>query len=244
MNKPQISTIIVIIAITIIGLYAVGEVNYYSTKMVKETNIDSPVIIINSIGLCEKINNVSLSRGVFFDNKSFTPTHGDVLLFGHRTLQGSPFLRLNDVNSGDIITLDWPGIGEANYSVINKTIVPADYNIQTSNDSQHVFLITCDPIGSTANRLIIEGNLTSQGPLDNNVIEENPQAYYATLIIIGFVILSLIVIYLTPKENRIYVLIWALIITAILIYFYFCPISSDIVYSKINFLNGGFIENI
>lgn len=79
--------------IIILGLYAAGEVNYYSSKIAIEKNIDSPVVNIPTIGIEEKINNVSLSQGVMHDAKSFTPTNGDVILSGHRTLQGYPFLK-------------------------------------------------------------------------------------------------------------------------------------------------------
>jgi len=149
MKRPTISTIIIIVCICIIGLYAAGEVNYFSAKTISEKNITSPVVIIEKVGIHEKINNVSLSQGVMMDEQSSIPTKGDVMLFGHRTLQGSPFLRLNEVNNGDIITLEWPGIGEAQYKVINKSIVPATYQLSTTQSGDHVFLITCDPIGST-----------------------------------------------------------------------------------------------
>lgn len=64
MDKPKITTIVVIICIIILGLYAAGEVNYYSSKIAIEKNIDSPVVNIPTIGIEEKINNVSLSQGV------------------------------------------------------------------------------------------------------------------------------------------------------------------------------------
>ena len=115
MKKPSITTIIVIICILIIGLYAMGEVNYFSSKITVERNVDSPVIYIPSIGVNEKINNVSLSQGVLHELNSYKPTQGDTLLFGHRTLQGSPFLRLNELKVGDTLTLEWPGIGELSY---------------------------------------------------------------------------------------------------------------------------------
>ena len=103
MEKPRISTIIVIICIIIIGLYAAGEVNYFSAKTITEKNITSPVIVIEKVGIEEKINNVSLAQGVMLDEKSGIPKQGDVMLFGHRTLQGSPFLRLNEVEPGDTL---------------------------------------------------------------------------------------------------------------------------------------------
>ena len=111
MNKPSISTIIVIICLLIIGLYAMGEVNYFSTKVVveKTINADSPKIVIPSIGVNEKINNESLNYGVLSDPGENTPTENPVALYGHRTLQGSPFLRLNELGVGDTFILEWPG---------------------------------------------------------------------------------------------------------------------------------------
>ncbi|MDO5861146.1 MAG: sortase, partial [Methanobrevibacter sp.] len=85
MEKPSITTIIVIICILIIGLYAMGEVNYFSSKIIVERNIESPTVLIPSIGVKEKINNVSLDQGVLHELESYTPDKGDVLLFGHRT---------------------------------------------------------------------------------------------------------------------------------------------------------------
>ena len=76
MNRSIISTAIVIICIIIIGLYAAGEVNYFSHKTVTEKNITSPVVIIDKAGINEKINNESLSLGVMTDEKSNTPTGG------------------------------------------------------------------------------------------------------------------------------------------------------------------------
>ena len=53
--KP--TTIIVIIALLIIGLYALTEVNYFSYKQVVEPkDINASVLVIPSIGVFEKIN--------------------------------------------------------------------------------------------------------------------------------------------------------------------------------------------
>jgi sortase (surface protein transpeptidase) len=67
-----------------------GEVNYFASKVAVERNVDSPAIIISSIGVNEKINEETLDLGVLHQD-SYKPTEGDVILFGHRTLQGSPF---------------------------------------------------------------------------------------------------------------------------------------------------------
>ena len=239
MNRSIISTAIVIICIIIIGLYAAGEVNYFSHKTVTEKNITSPVVIIDKAGINEKINNESLSLGVMTDEKSNTPTKGDVVLFGHRTLQGSPFLRLNEVKNGDIITLEWPGIGEVNYTVTDQKIVPATYKLNINESGNHIMLITCDPIGSTENRLIIEGEQSGVSGINEKIIHDNPKASYSWIIAAVFLIIGLIISFVYPKDTRPYILATVLIISAILFYFCFNPISSQVIYDKIIFLNGG-----
>lgn len=239
MNKPSISTIIVIICILIIGLYAAGEVNYFAHKTVTEKNITSPVVMVDKLGINEKMNNQSLDLGVMIDEKSSIPTKGDVVIFGHRTLQGSPFLRLNELENGDIITLEWPGVGEVNYTVTNKTIVPATYHLNVNETGNKVLLITCDPIGSTENRLIIEGQRGNVSGIDEKIIHDNPQESNAWIISGLFLIIGLIISFVYPKDSRPYILATVLIISIILFYFCFNPISSQLIYDKIIFLNGG-----
>jgi LPXTG-site transpeptidase (sortase) family protein len=238
MNKPSISTIIVIICLLIIGLYAMGEVNYFSSKIVVEKNIDTPKIIIPSIGVEEKINNVSLNQGVLSDPGENIPTKNPVILYGHRTLQGSAFLRLNELGIGDTFSLEWPGVGELNYRVVGTTIVPADYELE-SNGKNTVYLITCDPIGSTANRIIVQGELVEKNPINNEIIKNNPQESNALIISAIFLIIGLIFGFLYPKDNRIYILATVLIISAVLFYCCVNPIPSELIYDKIIFLNGG-----
>ena len=239
MNKPSISTIIIIICILIIGLYAMGEVNYVSSKIVVERNIEAPTIVIPSIGVNEKINNVSLNQGVLSDPGKNIPTKDPIVLYGHRTLQGSPFLRLNELSKGDTLLLEWPGIGEINYTVTNKSIVPATYSTSNFKGNNTLYLVTCDPIGSTANRLIIEGQIKDQNAINNEIVKDNPQESFALIISAAFLILGLGASFLFPKSDRIYIIATVLILSAILFYFCINPIPSEIIYDKINFLNGG-----
>lgn len=239
MDRPTISTIIIIICILIVGLYAMGEVNYFSSKIAVERNIEAPTIVIPSIGVNEKINNVSLSQGVLHEKSSYDPLEGDVLLFGHRTLQGSPFLRLNELSAGDTLLLEWPGIGELNYTVKNSTIVPATYKLNAREGGNYLYLITCDPIGSTENRLIILGELSDTNPINTKILKENPQESNAIIISAVFLIVGLILSFIYSKDQRIYILATVLIISAILFYCCINPIPSELIYDKIIFLNGG-----
>lgn len=238
MEKPSITTIIVIICILIVGLYAMGEVNYFSSKIIVERNIDAPTIVIPSIGVQEKINTESLNQGVLSDPGENTPTEEPIILYGHRTLQGSPFLRLNELNIGDEFTLEWPGIGELTYTVTNTTIVPATYELNAEG-GDNIYLITCDPIGSTENRIIVQGEITSQSPLNEQIIKDNPNESNALIITALFLVVGLVFSFIYPKENRIYILATVLIIAAILFYCNINPIPSELIYDKIIFLNGG-----
>ena len=215
-----------------------GEVNYFSSKIVVEKNIDSPKIIIPSIGVNEKINNESLNLGVLSDPGENVPTKDPVILYGHRTLQGSPFLRLNELDVGDSFLLEWPSIGELNYTVVNTTIVPASYELEATGENT-TYLITCDPIGSTENRIIIEGDLSEKNPVDEAVVKDNPQESYAWIISAVFLAVGLIFSYFYPKDNRIYILVAVIIISAVLFYCCINPIPSELIYDKIIFLNGG-----
>lgn len=238
MNRPTISTIIVIICLLIIGLYAMGEVNYFSSKITVEKNMDSPKIIIPSIGVEETINNVSLNQGILNDPGDSVPTKNPVILYGHRTLQGSPFLRLNELSKGDTLLLEWPGIGELKYNVLNNIIVPADSELDV-HGKNNLYLITCDPIGSTENRMIVQGELIEKNPINDTVLLNNPQESNAIIISLLFLIIGGILSYFYPKENRIYILATVLIISAVLFYCCINPIPSELIYNKIIFLNGG-----
>jgi LPXTG-site transpeptidase (sortase) family protein len=220
-------------------LYDSGKVNYYSSKISMERNVDSPTIIIPSAGINEKINEETLDLGVLHGPTSYKPTQGDVILFGHRTLQGSPFLRLNEVAKGDDLILEWPGIGEVKYKVINTTVVPADYQLNAVEGGNKLYLITCDPIGSTENRLIIEGTLSETNPINDVILKQNPQESNALIITGIFLVVGLIFSYFYPKEHRLYILATVLIITAILFYCCINPVSSQAIYDRIIFLNGG-----
>ncbi|MBO7158692.1 MAG: class E sortase [Methanobrevibacter sp.] len=240
--KP--TTIIIIIAFLIIGLYALTEVNYFSYKQVAESkDVNASVVVIPSLGVFEKINNVSISQGVYIDVTSNIPTKGDTVLYGHRTLQGSPFLRLDALKKGDVVTVEWPGIGEVNYTVKKSEIIDPtnflDLNESHVNDvnNQELYLVTCHPIGSSAQRLVVTAGLDSISPINETVLEQNPQAHWAWLITAGFLILGLIVSYFTPAEERKIILAVVIAITIILAYFCIFPISSQVWADQLGWLN-------
>ena len=237
----KLTTVVVIIALIVVGMYALLEVSYYSSKVSIEKDVTSPVVLIPSIGINEKINNVSISQGVYHEEVSFLPTKGEVILFGHRTSYSSPFFNLNQLKSGDTVTLEWPNIGQVNYTVNSSTIVPASYQLPVHKDVQKIYLITCDPPGFTTNRLIVVADMDKVGPLNDTIVKENPNMHNALIICVLFLGLGLVLSYFYPiKEDRIFILAAVLIMSGILIFAYFVPFDPDIIASKINWLNGDF----
>lgn len=113
---------------------------------------------VKSIDLNEKINTESLDNGVLIDPEDNVPTNDSIVLYGHRTKCGGPFLKLNEVKINDEIILNWPKLGEFKYTVTNVTILPAESDLKI-DEKNSIYLITCDPIGSTENRLIVKGEL-------------------------------------------------------------------------------------
>lgn len=244
----RISTIIVVIALLVISLYAITEVTYFSAKNNAEPdNVTVPIVSVPAIGVNEKINNVSISQGVYHDEESYAPTKGDVVLFGHRTLQGSPFLRLNELKKGDIVTLQWPGIGAVNYTIKSSEIVPATYYLQLNeshiNDVNHqdVYLITCHPVGSSAERLIYIGELSSISP-EGSI--ESPSTWYMPWLITGiFFLFGLAITYLfrdkeDTKINQWIILATVIILTLFMVYLILFPGSSQFWADNLGWLNG------
>ncbi|MDR3222611.1 MAG: sortase [Methanobrevibacter sp.] len=151
------------------------------------------------------------------DNTSKEPSKGKVVLHGHRTLLGSPFLRLNELKQGDNISLNWPGIGKVNYVVDKSYIIIPDYRISLVNHTNNLYMVTCDSVGSTARRLIVESSYLDTKPLDSTVNRMNYNMMIL-LMLVGFFIIGFIVSYFYPvKEDRKFLFVLIVLITMILL---------------------------
>lgn len=120
---------------------------------------NSPSVEVESIGLNETINTESIDNGVLLDPDDSVPTNDSIVLFGHRTKHGGPFYELDEIKKGDVIILNWPKLGKFNYTVTDTTIMSGDADLDI-DEKDSIYLITCDPVGSVENRLIIKAELT------------------------------------------------------------------------------------
>ncbi|MEG3224449.1 MAG: sortase [Methanobacteriales archaeon Met13] len=225
MKKMKFSTVLIISGMFIISLYFLVEVNYYSAVENNSQNrSDTPYLEVPLIGIHQSITNKSVDYGVYHEPQSAKPGSGTVVLFGHRTLHGSPFLKLDQLKPGDNITLAWPGIGNVEYRVLNHTIVPASYRLSVEQGNV-LFLITCYPLGSSKERLIIKAKQEKiypyQAPKITPVKEDQP---YALALIAAFFAGGMILSFFYPvKEDRLLLIIATLAITLFLVLGYLFP---------------------
>jgi sortase A len=221
----------------IISLYCLIEVSYYSSAdNISKNSSNTPYLEIPSIGIDQPINNKSVDYGIYYDPGSSRPGFGTTAIFGHRTFHGSPFLNLDKLKKGDNISIEWPGIGDVEYSVVNLTIVDPSYRLNVDQGNK-LFLITCYPLGSDAQRLIIEANQVKIDPVTTNQ-KHSTNPPYAILIIIGFFVGGSILSFLYPlKEDQYIIFLVTIAITAFLILAYLFPIPPDAIEAQLSWFN-------
>ncbi|WP_455241133.1 class E sortase [Methanothermobacter tenebrarum] len=241
----RISTILVITGMFILSLYALIEVSFYASEIeIEQKEPNAPIVEIPGINLTKEINNKSVFYGVYHEPQSFKPGNGTVILFGHRTMYGSPFFNLDKLKKGDKVYLNWPGIGKAEYVVNRSFTVPASYRISIYQGDK-LFLITCHPIGSMSERLIVECDLVKVHPFQKNLKVENPKKYYALIIIGAFFMGGILITRLYPVvEDRKFILIATLALTLFLFFGYCFPTPPEFISEKLGELNKimGFCE--
>lgn len=235
----RFSTAMILVGMLIISLYLLIEVGYYSYSTNADSNTqDTPYLKIPKIGVNQSINNQSVDHGIYFEPQSFKPTNGTTILFGHRTLHGSPFLKLDQLKPGDKIYVEWPGIGNVTYSMVNSTIVDASYQMPVEQEN-NLFLITCYPLGSNAQRLIIQAEYETIMPINQpSGSVENPQISMGIMLICALFVGGMILGRVYPvAEDRIWIFIATLVLTLLLVFAYFYPVPTDALESWLSQLN-------
>lgn len=237
----KFSTVLVLVGMFIISLYFLIEVEYYAYAVNVNTNpADTPYIKIPKIGVNESINNRSIDYGIYYEPKSYPPGKGTTILFGHRTLHGSPFLKLDQLKPGDKINVEWPSIGNAEYTVVNSTIVDSSYQMPVYPGNT-LYLITCYPLGSDAQRLIIGARYENTSPIQTSKTIPNPQAPMALLLIATLFSGGMILGNFYPvKEDRILLFMATIALTLLLVFAYFFPVPTNELEATLSQLNGLF----
>ncbi len=132
----------------------IDEIDYYTHKDLYQ--LPGCYIEIPKIDLIAPINTVSPNYGVYYDIDTPPPGRpGVTVFFGHRTMFGSPFYRLNELKPGDKVIVHWFGNTYV-YVVYAKEVVSPSYKIPTRSKRDELWLVTCTPPTTSEYRLIVK----------------------------------------------------------------------------------------
>lgn len=132
--------------------------------IIYKINVRAPLVFAN--GTSQKELNKALDQGVIIYPGSALPgQNGEVFLSGHsssypwdKTQYGQVFTLLDKVEVGDIVSLIYDH-AQYDYRIIGKQILaPKDTKINSTSEPILV-LMTCWPIGTALNRLVVKGEL-------------------------------------------------------------------------------------
>lgn len=125
-------------------------------------------IVIPSAGVdwafVEGVDRASLTSGVGHMPGTAVPGEpGNAVVSGHRTTYGAPFLHLDRVRPGDMITVE-TATGTHRYQVVElRTVAPSDLSVTDQWQGAWLTLTTCTPVFSARQRLVVISRLV-EGP--------------------------------------------------------------------------------
>ena len=135
--------------------------------LIEKINVSVP-IIINTDGNNKEEYDKALENGIAHLKGSALPgKNGNVFIFGHSSYYPEKpgnykqvFAKLNDLVPGDIFEIQSVDARYI-YKILNKKIVePNDVSVANQNNAlKQITLMTCWPVGSTAQRLVVVGEL-------------------------------------------------------------------------------------
>lgn len=119
-----------------------------------------------------------LARGVMLFNLSPLPNevNANVSLSGHRDIYGCEFYFIHTITEGDLLYLDYNG-KEFCYEYLETDIVAKDdWSPIHCKDFSCLTLISCDPIGTSRNRIVVTARLVSVSELAGGPGDPSPKA--------------------------------------------------------------------
>jgi LPXTG-site transpeptidase (sortase) family protein len=130
-------------------------------------NVDAPINFDN--GTAEWQIQIALRSGVVhYDTSSMPGKTGNVVIFGHSS--GQPwapgdykfvFTLLDKLKVGDKIYLDYLGTRYTYEMKSSVVVTPSDVGVLKSGNDHELTLITCTPVGTSKNRLVVHAEQIS-----------------------------------------------------------------------------------
>jgi len=142
-------------------LVPVRSTNYNSADVkerltISKIGVDMPVLKSDDSSVLKK-------GGWLFPGTSTPDKGGNSVIFGHRFRYKPPisntFYKLNELKIGDTFSVNWNG-EEYIYQITEvKIIEPTDMSVLDQTEKSKITLITCAPLFSTKQRLVVIGEL-------------------------------------------------------------------------------------
>src|SRR3989344_32807 len=133
--------------------------NIKNRLIIPKAKVDMPIFLDDS-------SSVLLKGGWLFPRTSQPDKGGNSVIFGHRFRYLPPisntFYYLDKLEIGDEFIFIWQG-KEYKYKMIEKKVIePTDLSVIGPTQDSRLTLITCAPLFSSKQRLVIVGSLISQ----------------------------------------------------------------------------------
>lgn len=101
---------------------------------------------------------------------AFPGTPGNATISGHRTTYGGPFRHIDQLKIGDQIIVSVAGQPDAVFEVRGSLIVePSRVQVTENTPGVRLTLTTCEPVGSDAERLVVQAELIEGAWVDHAV---------------------------------------------------------------------------
>jgi sortase A len=133
-----------------------NKVTVNDRLIIPKIGVDMPIFAGDSVGLL-------LKGGWLFPGTARPGQPGNSVIFGHRFRFLPPitntFYSLDKVVVGDTFTVSWKG-EVFNYRIkLIKIIEPTDFSVLQQGTESEMTLITCTPLWTTKQRLVVVGTL-------------------------------------------------------------------------------------
>jgi sortase A len=138
-------------------------------------------LVIPRIGLdvfvVQGVGENDLRRGPGHYPQTVLPgQNGNAAIAGHRTTYGAPFYSLNELKTGDPISLTDTAGRTFVYRVSGppRVVGPSDVSVLDPTAYAQLTLTTCNPRFSATSRLVVTARLTGRPPLPVTPVHTNP----------------------------------------------------------------------
>ena len=138
-----------------------GATSRESIAILTIPSIDVDVVVVDYFQYSDLETAVARMR-----NSATIGTVGSAVVVGHRTGFGSPFRNLDDLKIGDELDVTTRSGEQLTFAVSRTAVVSPSVDLSTFDNKDgtpQLILVTCHPEYSTAQRLVIVGELRAAG---------------------------------------------------------------------------------